>query len=55
MGGGVGGADDRTNIEALLDLLPEMMSRQPDGNRVAAGAAIRGALSGLVSADDSLC
>ena len=38
----------RTQIEALLDMLPEMMERQPDGNRTAVGSAVKGALAGLV-------
>lgn len=30
-------------------MLPSMMEAQPDGNRVAAGAGVKGALAGLVS------
>ena len=36
-------------MEKLLDTLPTLMENQPDGNRVAAGSAIKGALAGLVS------
>jgi hypothetical protein len=41
----------RSNIEKLLNMLPEMMENQPDGNRVAAGSALKGALAGLVRLD----
>ena len=41
--------ESRTQVEALLNKIPEMMEQQPDGNRVAAGSAVKGALSGLVS------
>ena len=37
----------RTQIEALLDLLPRMYEAEHQGNRIAAGSAIRGALAGL--------
>lgn len=40
---------DRPHIERLLDTLPGLMEAQPDGNRVAAGSAIKGVLAGLVS------
>jgi protein transport protein SEC24 len=43
-------AEARTSIDALLDMLPEMMENNPSGNRVAAGSALKGALAGLVSA-----
>jgi len=38
----------RTQVEKLLDMLPRLMDNQPDGNRVAAGSAIKGAMAGLV-------
>ena len=38
-----------SQLESLLHMLPQMMSAQPDGNRVAAGAGVKGALAGLVS------
>jgi protein transport protein SEC24 len=41
----------RSNIEKLLNMLPDMMENQPDGNRVAAGSALKGALAGLVRLD----
>jgi protein transport protein SEC24 len=39
---------DRKQIEMLLNVLPGMMEARPDGNRIAAGSAIKGALAGLV-------
>ncbi|WVF67842.1 hypothetical protein IAT40_002603 [Kwoniella sp. CBS 6097] len=39
--------ESRTQIEALLDLLPTMAERGMEGNRVAAGSAVKGALAGL--------
>lgn len=38
-----------SQIEALLDMLPKLLENSPDGNRVAAGSAVKGALAGLVS------
>jgi len=38
-----------SQLESLLVMLPSMMEAQPDGNRVAAGAGVKGALAGLVS------
>ncbi|KAK8850698.1 hypothetical protein IAR55_004618 [Kwoniella newhampshirensis] len=37
----------RTQVEALLDLLPAIAERGGEGNRVAAGSAVKGALAGL--------
>ncbi|WRT70883.1 uncharacterized protein IL334_007882 [Kwoniella shivajii] len=39
--------ESRTQIEALLNLLPSMAERGVEGNRVAAGSAVKGALAGL--------
>ena len=39
----------KSQINTLLDMLPGMMEVQPDGNRCAVGAAVKGALIGLVS------
>ena len=39
----------RKQVEGLLDMLPTMMEEQFEGNRVAAGSAVKGALAGLVS------
>ncbi len=38
----------RSQLESLLDMLPGMYENMPDGNRVAAGAAVKGVLAGLV-------
>ena len=43
----------RPQLETLLDMLPQMMESQPDGNRVAAGAGVKGALAGLVNSSCS--
>lgn len=40
--------ESRSQVEMLLDRLPGMAENQPDGNRIAAGSAIKGALAGLV-------
>ncbi|ORX40834.1 hypothetical protein BD324DRAFT_678254 [Kockovaella imperatae] len=37
----------RSQVEALLNLIPDMMEQQSEGIRVAAGSAIKGVLSGL--------
>ncbi|KAK4685909.1 protein transport protein SEC24, partial [Tremellales sp. Uapishka_1] len=39
--------ESRSQVESLLEMLPGMTEANPDGNRVAAGAAIKGALAGL--------
>ncbi|OCF56260.1 protein transporter SEC24 [Kwoniella mangroviensis CBS 10435] len=39
--------ESRTQIEAVLDLLPTIAERGGEGNRVAAGSAVKGALAGL--------
>ncbi|WWC65029.1 uncharacterized protein I303_107643 [Kwoniella dejecticola CBS 10117] len=39
--------ESRTQIEALLDLLPTIAERGQEGSRVAAGSAVKGALAGL--------
>ncbi|WVR08759.1 hypothetical protein IAU60_005817 [Kwoniella sp. DSM 27419] len=39
--------ESRTQIETLLDLLPTIAERGSEGNRVAAGSALKGALAGL--------
>ncbi|KAI9633449.1 uncharacterized protein MKK02DRAFT_38103 [Dioszegia hungarica] len=39
--------ESRSQIEGLLNMLPDMMERQSDGGRCAIGAAIKGALAGL--------
>ncbi|KAL7423034.1 COPII coat Sec23p-Sfb3p heterodimer component [Cryptotrichosporon argae] len=43
----VDAVEARANIESLLDMLPGLLERQPDGNRCAIGAALNGTLSGL--------
>ncbi|TXT05981.1 hypothetical protein VHUM_03742 [Vanrija humicola] len=40
-------AESRTQVEALLTLIPDMYERQPDGTACAIGAAIKGSLDGL--------
>ena len=39
--------ESRSQVESLLNMLPDMMENRPDGSRVAAGSAIKGALAGL--------
>ncbi|WVW80627.1 hypothetical protein I302_102613 [Kwoniella bestiolae CBS 10118] len=39
--------ESRSQIEAVLDLLPAIAERGGEGNRVAAGSAVKGALAGL--------
>ena len=39
----------RSQIEGLLDSLPGIIEAQPEGNRCAFGAAVKGAIDGLVS------
>lgn len=41
--------ESRSQVELLLDKLPGIAESQQDGNRVAAGSAVKGALAGLVS------
>jgi protein transport protein SEC24 len=45
--------ESRSQVEALLDILPRISAERPDGNRVAAGSAVKGALAGLVSLPSS--
>lgn len=39
--------ESKSQIQNLLDMLPGMVEKSTEGNRVAAGSAIRGALAGL--------
>lgn len=39
--------ESRTQVEALLTMLPDLYERQPDGTACAIGAAVQGALHGL--------
>jgi hypothetical protein len=41
--------ESRSQVEALLNMLPRISAEKPDGDRVAAGSAVKGALAGLVS------
>lgn len=47
-------AESKSQVETLLDMLPRMYEIEHQGNRVAAGSAIRGALEGLVSDSNTL-